>query len=440
MNLLKKMSAQIQTNAANGQSAMKYKNGTYSYVNFDKQELYGEVDEVLVTNKRLIEHDEDYFNRKRAERAASLENHLHSFRTINELTPIYDPTGNGVSSISFVDENDELYDYFYDKTTMQLIPSSAFSYPQTQIRYIAPPGGGKTVKCLGAMQMLALIGKYYEGFCFNYDYPMDSKERGRIKKAVRDYQRGKLPERNKCGEELEPIPVRIDTDGKVMTFEEIAEPGEVLVSAGRENGLYGNPNIIPVLLIPPDEYQRMADGETETDVMEILDRFDYYGIQRNGIKQHQRVIVMFPQFDLFQNEKNEHIQKILAQNTIGRDEDGRLFLYDEGVLDLEKMMEMQKEIFAYIKETNSILFNKLKRIAKYCQVDIFVNADLNQRVEGLEYDPKEIVPFRTDEFWLYLLYINGMVRAKRGNTEEPVEQQKKSFSFDDFLNLLKGAL
>lgn len=438
MKLFKKINTEVFKNAMNEQ-VKKYKSGKYVYINCNKQELYGDADEILATNKKIIGMNEEYFDMRRTERLKYLDNYLHCFRTVDELLPIYDPTGNGVAPIAFEDENGDLYDIFYDKTTMELIPNGAFSYPQVQIRFIAPPGGSKTVKCLATPQTLALIGKYYDGFCINYDYPIDSKERVRIKQNVRDFQRGKLPERNKVGEELEPIPIRIDSDGKTMTLEVLAGPGEEDVIACRDNGLYGNPNIIPVLLIPARDYVRMADGETETEVMEIIDRFIYYGLQRDGAKK-KSLVLMIAMADLLKGEKNVHIQNILAENTIGRDEDGRLILHDEGVLDLDKLQKMQEETFAYIKETNSILFNKLQAIKKNCEISIFVTAELNQEVEGLQYNPKEITPFRTDEFWLYLLYLNGMVKAKRNNQEEVLEKTPKTFTFDDFLNLLKGTM
>lgn len=381
-----------------------------------------------VTNKQLLETYEDLFYLSSVDKLRFRKNYKQAFRKSDEegMTPIYDRIEKLEDPIAFVDENGIKYDIFFDEKTMELVPKSS----KSTWWLIGGPGSGKTTKILATPQILTLISKYYDGFYFEYDYPLDTPERNRIEEQVRRFQKGKLPERDQVGAELQPVPLRFVWEEQSASITLAAEAGEVLLKQGSENRAYECERDGIIFLVSGRDLIRMMHGETETDTMKLLDKFIAYALRMGDFGKHQKFMIVFNQIDKLKNENNEHLQNILSQNTIARNEEGYLILRNEGVLDIESMNQMQQEMLLFLKETCPVLYGKIKQIACYCNVNLFVNADLNQEVEGLQYNPDEITPFRTDEFWLYFMHINGMAkRPKKSN---------KSNRLNDFVEWMKG--
>ena len=378
-----------------------------------------------LTNKQLLEKYEDFFHLGPKDKLRFRKNYKEAFRKSDEagLKPIYDRFSKHTEPIAYVDEKGTKYDIFFDENTMELVPKNE----KVTWWLIGGPGAGKTTKILSAPQMLTLISKYYDGFYFEYDYPLDTPERNRIEEQVKRFQRGKLPERDQLGAELQPVPLRFVWKEQSATITLVAEAGEELLRQGCENRAYESSRDGIMFLVSGRDLVRMIRGETETDTMKLLDKFITYALRMGSFGKHQKFMIIFNQIDKLKEEKNEHLQNVLSQNTICRDEDGHMILKNEGVLDMESMMQMQREMLQFLKETCPLFYGKLKQIACYCDVEIFVNADLNQEIEGLEYKPEEITPFRTDELWLFFLHLNGMAKSS-----------KRANKFNDFIEWMKG--
>lgn len=378
-----------------------------------------------ITNKQLIEANEDFFYLSPKDKLRFRKNYKEAFHKSDEegLKPIYDRIEKTDEPIAFVDDKGVKYDIFFDEKTMELVPKSA----KATWWLIGGPGSGKTTKILALPQMLTLISKYYDGFYFEYDYPLDTPERNRIEEQVKRFQKGKLPERDQLGAELQPVPFRFILEDQSVTITLAAEAGEALLQQGSKNRAYECSKDGILFLVSGRDLLRMTHGETETDTMKLLDKFITYALRMGEFGKHQRFMIIFNQIDKLKHEKNEHIQNVLSQNTIGRDDDGHLILHNEGVLDMEAMNQMQQEMLLFLKETCPLLYGKIKQIACYCDLSIFVNADLNQEIEGLEYRPEEIIPFRTEEFWLYFLHLNGMAKSS-----------KKANKLNNFMEWMKG--
>lgn len=378
-----------------------------------------------ITNKQLLEAHEDFFQLGPKDKLRFRKNYKEAFRKSDEigLKPVYDRMEKFGEPIAFMDEKGVKYDIFFDDKTMELVPRGA----KITWWLIGGPGAGKTTKILAAPQMLTLISKYYDGFYFEYDYPLDTPERNRIEEQVKRFQKGKLPERDQLGAELQPVPLRLVWEEQSAAITLAAEAGEALLGHGYENRAYECNRDGIIFLVSGRDLIRMMHGETETDTMKLLDKFITYALRMGKYGKHQKFLIVFNQIDKLKQEKNEHLQNVLSENTMCRDEDGQLILHNEGVLDMESMNQMQQEMLLFLKGTCPILYGKIKQIACYCDVSIFVNADLNQEIEGLEYKPEEITPFRTDELWLYFLYLNGMAKSS-----------KKANKFDSFVEWMKG--
>lgn len=378
-----------------------------------------------VTNKKLMEEHEDFFRLCAEDKLRFRKNYKQAFRKSNDegMMPIYDRMEKQEEPVAFLDENGVKYDIFFDAETMELTPKSA----KSTLHLLGSPRSGKTTKILATPQILNLISKYYDGFYFEYDYPLDTIERSQIEEKVRNFQKGKLPERDQLGAQPLSVPLKLVWEGKSASITLAAEAGEAILKSGSDNRAYKNRRDGIILLVSGSELLQMVHGETETAAMRLLDEFMAYALRMGEFGKEQNFIIVFNQIDKLQKEENEHLQNILANNTVGRDEEGQMILHNEGVLDMAGLRQMQQEMLWFLKETCPIFYGKIKQIARYCNVELFVNADLNQEIEGMQYNPEEIVPFRTDEFWLYFLYLNGMAK-----------NSKKVNRFSDLVEWMKG--
>lgn len=379
----------------------------------------------LITNKQLVEEYEDFFHLSAEDKLRFRKNYKQAFRRSDEkgVIPIYDRLEKKEEPIAFVDEKGMKYDIFFDDRTMELIPKTS----KCTWWLIGGPGSGKSTKILATPQILSVISKYYDGFYFEYDYPLDTPERTYIEENVKSFQKGKLPERDQLGTELKPIPFKIVCGKKTASITLAAEAGETLLKYGSDNRAYENKQDGIVFLVSGKDLVRMMHGETETDTMKLLDKFIAYALRMGDFGKHQNFFIVFNQIDKLQKEQNEHLQNVLSQNTMERDDGGQLVLHNKGVLDFESMNQMQQEMLLFLKETCPVFYGKIKMISLYCKVNLFVSADLNQEVVGLQYHPDEIVPFRTDELWLYFLHLSGIVTKSK--------QENKIF---DFVEWMKG--
>ena len=391
-----------------------------------------------VTNKKLMEEYEDFFSLEATDKLRFRKNYKQAFRKSDEegMVPIYDRMEKQEEPIAFLDEKGVKYDIFFDTETMELVPKSA----KSTLHLLGSPRSGKTTKILAAPQMLNLISKYYDGFYFEYDYPLDTPERSQIEEKVRSFQKGKLPERDQLGAKPLSVPLKLVWEGKSAAITLAAEAGEAILKSGSDNRAYKSRRDGIILLVSGSELLQMVHGETEIAAMRLMDEFMAYALRMGDFGKDQNFIIVFNQIDKLQEEGNEHLQNVLANNTVGRDEDGHLILHNEGVLDMASLRQMQQEMLLFLKETCPIFYGKLKQIARCCNVEIFVNADLNQEIEGMQYNPEEIVPFRTDEFWLYFLYMNGMAKdAKKIIGVEIIPEAVEDAEFNAVNNQITNA-
>lgn len=376
-----------------------------------------------ITNMQLEEEFEDFFSLNAEDKVRFYKNYKSALHRSDEdgMVPIYDRIDNSEEPIAFMDASGVKYDIFFDEKTMELVPKGAKAIWEL----VGAPGSGKTTTMLAAPRNLELILKYHDGSYLECTYPYGTAERSRIIEKIKQFQKGTLSKQDQIDSELQKYPLSVVCGDRSASFLLTAESGESFLKYGIRNKVCEQKQDGIIFLVPGGDCKEMMQGDTETETMRLFNQL-HYGI-RMGEFDKQNLIVIFNQIDKLKHVKNEHIQNILSKNTIGRDEEGNLILHNKGMLDMDELQWMQQEMLHFLKETNPLFYGKLKQIACYCNVTIFVNAELNQEIEGLKYNPEEITPFRTDEFWLYFLHMNGMAKSS-----------KKANKYSNFMEWMKG--
>jgi len=310
---------------------------------------------------------------------------------------------------------------FFDAETMELLPSSVFQCPHVQLRFLGAPSAGKDVKAISILPALDVIQKYHEKLTYNVDYE-DSIELQDVKELyqrINNYYEGIVPTKTPIDTEVTPLPLRLDYQGKSVLFEMVAEAGEDLMQLQWKNQIFKNPFCITAFVMSADDYIKMATGKVSpalNNSMKILRRFKKLGCRMGGLaNEHHRFLFVLNQSDLLEEINNESIKEILNCPSMIRNDEGQLELLNEGRFDLDAFEEFENNVFAAIKKTNTALYNELMEIRRYMEVNVFVTADLNEKTEEDHFSIEEYVPYRTDEFWLYMLYINGLIKGERKN-------------------------
>lgn len=400
-------------------------NQGFTYVDMFKNTLKGRENEIVVTNRVLLEQAEGWFRLRRKQKLEKFEEYKQYFRSIEGLEPIYDMTGSQLMPICFKDTNSNLYDLVYDRKTFELIPLSAFTVEQFRCYFLGLPGSTKTLKAISYFKFLSELARYLPKLTWYNDYTIDSAEYEEVDKMALAFENGMLPDITHRGSGFYPVPIRIDNEGKSLLLEFVAQAGEELRELNRMNTMFDNPNSMIAFVIPGEEMLDILRGH-RTGSISLLERFNAYGMRYGGAKNTQRFALVISKADLLQDCSNSHIQKILAKNTVYRDENQRIAFQSEGVLDIEEMNWMQSELWEAIKESNAVLYNELRKIQNYMAVNLFLNADLNESAVDNKFEPDMITPFRTDEFFKFLLFTKGMIKAK-GEAEEKGNNRTRKF-------------
>lgn len=362
--------------------------------------LYG----YWVTNKQLIAKYEDFFQLDAPDKLRFYNNYKDAFHRNDEggMIPIFDRMNWKATPIAYVDKNGTKYDIFYSEK-MELLPQ----FPMPSVYLLGASTAEKMKMILSAPRALELILKYLDGAYWECAYPFGTPERSCIMGDIKRFQKNQTTECDLVNLKVQKLPLQVICGEKLASVMLTAESNEV--SMKHERSMIKDEI---VFLFSGEDCERMIQGDTETETMEAFNQLHYE--LRMGELAQQNVNVIFTQIDKLKHIKNEHLQNILAKNTIDRDEEGNLILHNKGVLDEEGMKWMQHEMLLFLKETCPLFYGKLKQIACYCNVEIFVNAQSE-------------TPFRTDEFWLCFLQRNGIVKGS-----------KKESKWSDLVEWMKG--
>ena len=399
----------------------------FPYFNVEKK-IIGPKD-ILVTNSALMEDpkNEKFFGMDRKNRIANLKDYKETaFRNPVDLTPCYDRMGNHMAPAAYEDpEKEELYDVFFDASTMELLPDTVFQCQHAQIRFLGAPGAGKDVKAVAALPILDVMQKYYEGLTYNVDYqPLCVQDVKELYERITEYYDGKVPDKTVPDTEVIPLPIRLDYQGKTLLLEMVAEAGEDLMKLQWKDQLFKNPYCITVFTMSAKDYIDLAKGISSpafNSSMQILRRFKKLGLRMGGLaNEHHRFVFILNQSDLLSELKNARIKELLEHPTMTRKKDGELEIINGGTFDLDEFKEFEEKIYAAIKETNPALYSELIDIGRYMDVNVLVTADLNEKAENNHFDSNKYIPYRTDEFWKYMLYVNGLIK---GTTEKNIYER-----------------
>lgn len=399
---------------------------THTYHDNYGNSLEGKSEELWVTNRLLLEQA-DAVNHfpylKSWDKVKQFEEVRDYFKDIeqDDLEPVYDRTGSGIAPIAFRDRAGIYYDVLYIRKSFELLPLSSFECRQCRIYFLGAPGAGKTVKLMNLYEMMKALEIQSEGrLNSELDLSFESKERRKILDKLAAFRSGILPDRNKIGEEIEGIPLRVNYRERSLLLEAYAEAGELYKDLNMMSKIWHNANAVTVFLFPADEYLEMAAGRS-TQSVDILERYYHYG-QRLGGASGRRFSFILTKADLLSGVDNKHLRTLLNKNTL-KEEGGCTRLSESSLdFDIEAYQELQRELGAYIRESNPLLWALIQKIGKVQPVDLFICADLNDQTDDPDLGHQRQVPFRSDEFWRYILCREGILSGKKKGCEEVTEE------------------
>lgn len=413
----------------------------YDYIDF-KGNVIRKKSDVLFTNRILLKQLSNGKKLSANELRKIIEDGsaTGAFYSADELEPLKN------SSAFIQPETEEILDLKISRFSGQLLPTHAGECKQLSIQYFGQPNVGKTLLLTQYCVERAMFSERMENkkLCLIPDTPVNIPIQNSRELAVMNYLNGKLMEFTRISEELLP-------HSFFVTYSEGESKKEALIEfhdiAGEDskNQLHNSPiyaaDYFLFLISPADLEDRASNMELENLITLI-----------NQIKNQvdlsvSKIMVVLTMCDLFRDSAFDdeiELQKLLETNTLEKKKRLRLLVHKHGY-NMNEHNYRSNVISQFLQERYPTIYNSLELLDQEKNIDYFSVGSINKRPLEENMLPKEFLPYRIEEPFLYILsqyqlYPLLEAQGESDQEEEGYEWEDDSEDFPNCKNTLKKLL